>query len=267
KIETFVVSTPQELASVAGDHTSYVFTTREVALTGLPRFDRLREVGLRYPPDRRDLLLVTPTWRNNLLPKRIPGTQKHVADPALLETEFMRSWLSFLRDEKLAAACAEHSVGLAFLPHPILQPWLPLIDLPPHVQTLSYEGHDPQELFARTRLLVTDFSSIAFNAAYLERPVVYYQFDAESVLGGGHTGRQSYFEYSRDAFGPVVETREAAVDAAVEALAHGPSPQPVYQARIDATFTLRDGRCCERVVARVLETESLRSGLPAVPTP
>jgi hypothetical protein len=73
--------------------------------------------------------------------------------------------------------------------------------------------------------------------------------------------------YSRDGFGPVVETREAAVDAAVEALAHGPSPLPEYQARIDATFTLRDGRCCERVVARVLETESLRSGLPAVPTP
>ncbi len=267
KIETFVVSTPQELASVAGDHTSYVFTTREVALTGLPRFDRLREVGLRFPPERRDLLLVTPTWRNNLLPKRIPGTQKHVADPALLETEFMRSWLAFLRDEKLAAARAEHGVSLAFLPHPILQPWLPLIDLPAHVQTLSYEGQDPQELFARTRLLVTDFSSIAFNAAYLDRPVVYYQFDADSVLGGGHTGRQSYFEYSRDGFGPVVETHEAAVDATVAALAHGPSPLPDYQARIDATFTLRDGRCCERVVARVLETDSLRSGLPAVPTP
>jgi CDP-glycerol glycerophosphotransferase (TagB/SpsB family) len=185
----------------------------------------------------------------------------------LLETDFMRRWLAYLAEPRQAAAVRDEGVTLGFLPHPILQPLLPFMDLPPHVRALSYEGQDPQELFARTRAVVTDFSSIAFNAAYLERPVVYYQFDADSVLGGGHTGRQSYFEYSRDGFGPVVETREAAVDAAVEALAHGPSPLPEYQARIDATFTLRDGRCCERVVARVLETESLRSGLPPTPTP
>jgi glycosyltransferase involved in cell wall biosynthesis/CDP-glycerol glycerophosphotransferase (TagB/SpsB family) len=267
KLDTFVVSTPREMASIVGDHTSYVFTTREVVLTGLPRFDRLRDVGLRFPPERRDLLLVAPTWRDNLVPPVIPGTQKRIADPALLETDFIRSWLAFLRDEKLAAACEDQGVQLTFLPHPILLPWLPLMDLPDHIQTLSYEGQDPQELFARARVLVTDFSSVAFNAAYLERPVVYYQFDAESVLGGGHTGRQNYFEYTRDGFGPVAGTRDGAVDAVIEALTHGPSPLPEYQARIDATFTQRDGRCCERVVAHVLSTERRRSNLPAVPTP
>ncbi|WP_395693585.1 CDP-glycerol glycerophosphotransferase family protein [Nocardioides sp.] len=266
-MDTFVVSTPRELASIAGDHTPYKFTTREVAMTGLPRFDRLREVGLRFPPERRDLVLVTPTWRDNLVPPVVPGTQKRVADEELLRTEFVRTWLAYLADERLAAACAEHGVTLGFLPHPILQPWLPLMDLPAHVHPLTYEGHDPQELFARARVVVTDFSSIAFNAAYLERPVVYYQFDTESVLGGGHTGRPSYFDYGRDGFGPVTGTRDDAVAATLEALAHGPAPQPTYQARIDATFPERDGRCCARVVARVLETERLRSDLPPVPTP
>ncbi len=267
KIETFVVSTPQELASVAGDHTSYVFTTREVALTGLPRFDRLREIGLRYPPDRRDLLLVAPTWRNELTPPFIPGTQRRPLDRSLLETDFMRRWLAYLTEPRLAAAVRDEGVTLGFLPHPILQPLLPFMDLPSHVRPLSYEGHDPQELFARTRLLVTDFSSIAFNAAYLERPVVYYQFDADSVFTGGHVGRRGYFDYARDGFGPVIETHDAVVEATIEALAHGPAPLPAYQARIDATFTLRDGRCCERVVARVLETGARRSGLPPTPTP
>lgn len=267
QIETFVVSTPQEMASIAGDHTSYRFTTREVALTGLPRFDRLHEIGLQYPPERRDLLLVTPTWRDSLVPKVIPGTQKRIADPALLETDFIRNWLSYLTDEKLAAACAAHGVKLGFLPHPNLQPLLPLMDLPDHVHPLTYEGQDPQELFARARAVVTDFSSIAFNAAYLERPVVYYQFDAESVLGGGHTGRQSYFEYRRDGFGPVTTTTDDAVHATIHALDHGPAPLPEYQTRIDNTFTNRDGRCCERVTARVLKTDTNRANLPPEPTP
>src|SRR4029077_12320708 len=128
----------------------------------------------------------------------------------------------------------EQGLSLAFLPHPNLQPLLSLMDLPGHVQTLSYEGQDPQELFARARVVVTDFSSIAFNAAYLERPVVYYQFDAESVLGGGHTGRPSYFDYHQDGFGPVAATHDTAVEATIDTLTHGPAPHPTYQARIDA---------------------------------
>ncbi|MGH3494219.1 MAG: bifunctional glycosyltransferase/CDP-glycerol:glycerophosphate glycerophosphotransferase, partial [Sciscionella sp.] len=141
-IDTFVTSTRQEFASVAGDNTPYVFTTREVSMTGLPRFDRLREVGQRFPPEKRDLLLVAPTWRNNLVPKVIPGTQRRIATPELLETDFIKTWLAYLGDPRLAAACRERGVTLGFLPHPNLQPWIPLMDLPTHVEPLSYEGQD-----------------------------------------------------------------------------------------------------------------------------
>jgi hypothetical protein len=267
KLETFVVSTRQEFASIAGDHTPYIFTTKEVALTGLPRFDRLHEIGLRFPPERRDLLLVAPTWRNGLMSPMIAGTQRRPLDTSLLETEFVRHWIDYLRDERLASACREHGLRLSFLPHPNLQPLLPLMDLPPHVEPLSYEGRDVQELFARTRVLVTDFSSVAFNAAYLERPVVYYQFDAESVLGGGHVGRRGYFDYARDGFGPVAGTHAQALDATIRVLSHGPTPLPEYAARIEATFPLRDGLSCQRVVKRVLQTQQNRSRHSPTPTP
>ncbi|TWG90617.1 glycosyltransferase involved in cell wall biosynthesis [Nocardioides sp. J9] len=267
RIETFVVSTPQELASIAGDDTSYVFTTKEVALTGLPRFDRLQAVGDRFPVDKRDLLLVAPTWRNNLMPPIIEGSQRRDLDLSLLDSYFVKAWMEYLRDDRLAKACREHGVTLGFLPHPNLQPLLPHLDLPAHVTPLSYEGQDPQELFARARAFVTDFSSVAFNAAYLQRPVVYYQFDADLVLGGGHVGRAGYYDYERDGFGPVTASAEDAVQATLDVLAAGPHPTGVYQERIDATFPLRDGRCCERVVERVRLTERDRSDLPPVPTP
>ena len=50
-IDLFVVSTPAELASVAGDGTSYIVTTKETRNTGLPRFDRLLEKGRRGPAE------------------------------------------------------------------------------------------------------------------------------------------------------------------------------------------------------------------------
>jgi glycosyltransferase involved in cell wall biosynthesis len=266
-LDTFVTSTVAEHASIAGDHTSYMFTTREVQLTGLPRFDRLHELGRSVPPERRDLVVVAPTWRNFLLPRLREGTQQRTLHAAMLaDSDFMRAWVAYLADERLAAAAAAHGVRIGFLPHPNMQPVLPHLDLPAHVERLTYEG-DVQALFARARVLVTDFSSVAFNAAYLDRPVVYYQFDEELVLGGAHVGRAGYFDYRRDGFGPVTVDADGAVRATVDALEQGPDPAPAYRSRIGATFPERDGKCCERVFAAIRASTRDQSTAPPVPTP
>ena len=48
-------------------------------------------------------------------------------------------------------------------------------------------------------------------------------------------------------------TSRAAERAVVAAIEHGPRPAPEYQARIDATFPIRDGGACERVIAAIEE--------------
>jgi len=91
---------------------------------------------------------------------------------------------------------------------------------------------------------------MAFNTAYLDRPVVYFQFDRDRVLGGEHVGSRGYFDYERDGYGPVVLEPEAAVDALVTVLEKGLAPE--HRRRIEDAFPLRDGRCCERVTEAVL---------------
>jgi glycosyltransferase involved in cell wall biosynthesis len=252
RIDLFVTSTVPEYASIAGDHTPYPFTTKETILTGLPRFDRLVEMGNRFPTDRRDLVLLTPTWRQWLVESLAAGSQERHLGRAVLESDFVRQWMGLLNDPDLARACEQAGLTLGFLPHPNLQKLLDQLDVPEHVTTLSYEGNDVQEYFARARVLVTDYSSIAFNAAYLERPVVYFQFDADAVLSGAHVGQRGYFDYERDGFGPVTPDREAAVRAIIDAVEHGGPPLPEYQRRIEETFPQRGGGCSERVVQAVL---------------
>ena len=130
------------------------------------------------------------------------------------------------------------------------------MDLPDHeIEVLSYDVEDVQQHFARAALVVTDYSSTAFNAAYIDRPVVYFQFDADKVLGGAHVGRQGYFHYERDGFGPVTRTLRAAESAIVGTMRAGRSPGPEYQRRIEDTFPCRDGRCCKRVTEAILASE------------
>jgi CDP-glycerol glycerophosphotransferase (TagB/SpsB family) len=161
--------------------------------------------------------------------------------------------MAILRSEAIADAIARRGWRLGFMPHPNLQAVLQQLDLPPHVEPLTFRGTDVQALYARAVLLVTDYSSVAFNMAYLDRPVVYFQFDRAEMERGAHMGRKGYFEYERDGFGPVVEDVPAAEAAIVAAVEHAPTPAPEYQARIDATFPVRDGGASERVVAAVEE--------------
>jgi glycosyltransferase involved in cell wall biosynthesis len=257
-IETFVTSTPAEQESIVADHTRYVFTEREAVLTGLPRFDRLRELGSRLDPPQRDLVLVAPTWRQWLAVKLEPGSQRRNMKAGFLDSDFAAAWLGFLGSDRLRSLADEHRVTIGFLPHPNLQAALGDVALPDHVVRLGFDDNDVQELFARAAVLVTDYSSMAFNTAYIERPVVYFQFDRDRVLGGEHVGSKGYFDYERDGYGPVALSVEQAIAGVAEALAGGRVPTPEYLRRIEAAFPDRDGRCCERVVAAVLASAQRR---------
>ena len=251
--DLFVVSTEPEYRSVAGDGSAYLVTPKEVRLTGLPRFDRLLSKARDVPPERMDLVIVAPTWRSSLARPLRRGSQRRELHDAFWQSEYVQRWTALLAAPEIEEAVRRRGWRLGFMPHPNLQHVLEDLELPRHVEPLSFHGTDVQGLHAHTGLLVTDYSSVVFNTAYLDRAAVYYQFDRDQMLVGGHVGRPGYFDYERDGFGPVTLEHDAAVAAIVESIERGPiAPEP-YLGRIAATFPVRDGRACARVVAAIEE--------------
>ena len=254
QIDLIVTSTEPELESIASDGTPYRLTGREARLTGLPRFDRLVAQGRGIPMDQRDLVIVAPTWRSWLtLPTKSGATQRREINEIYWGSEYERAWSRLIASPEIAEAAARRGLTLGFMPHPNIQPVLDDMPLPAHVEALRFAGNDVQALYARCSLLVTDYSTVAFDLACLERPVIYYQFDWDQVVLGGHLGRRGYFDFERDGFGPVTLTHDAAVAAIVAGIEAGPRPAPVYLERIERTLATRDGRACERVVAAIEE--------------
>lgn len=254
-VSLFVTSTPGEHASIVADGSPYRFTERDVKMTGLPRFDRLLERGAEYPPGDRDLILVAPTWRNWLNIKPLPGQARGAVVSDFMQTEYARRWVAVLSSPRLRDLAEATGRRVAFLPHPNMQSILSAMDLPEHVQRLTYEGQDVQGYFARAATLITDYSSVAFNAAYIDRPVVYFHFDFEAAMHGGHLGREGYFDYRRDGFGPVCVTDEEVDEAISQIAEHDWAPLPTFQARIDSSFPQRDGQCCRRTYDAIVALE------------
>lgn len=134
-------------------------------------------------------------------------------------------WDSLLADPGLAGAAGAHGLTVRVQPDP------------------------GPEVLARAALLVTDRSAAAFSAAYLDRPVVYLQPDGAATAGHVPGTRPGSFCYATDGFGPVTSTHQDATAAIGTALSTG--PDPAYADRVRVAFPVRDGRCCERVIAAV----------------
>ena len=108
----------------------------------------------------------------------------------------------------------------------------------------GWRDHDVQTLLMRCSLLITDYSSVFFDAGYMEKPVIYYQFDQEEFRKFHY--QEGYFSYEKHGFGPVVQTAEALVEAAAECIGNDFRMQREYLDRLAAFYPVRDERNCER---------------------
>ncbi|GAB3757518.1 bifunctional glycosyltransferase/CDP-glycerol:glycerophosphate glycerophosphotransferase [Microlunatus parietis] len=249
-IQTFVTSARPEFAAITGDGTAWNFTTKEVRLTGMPRHDALLAKAARSTD--RPALVIMPTWRRWLLGPDTEDGNDRPSVPGFWDSEYARRWTELVTDPGLAETARAAGAPLVFVPHPNLRRYFTgVVPWPDRVQVYDYAGHDLQDVIARAALLITDYSSISAEAAYLERPVLYYQFDREAFYGGEHLGRSGGQLPEALRFGPVLDTAADVLAAVRATAARGFAAEPEYLDRMRAAFPHRDGGCCERVIEAV----------------
>jgi glycosyltransferase involved in cell wall biosynthesis/CDP-glycerol glycerophosphotransferase (TagB/SpsB family) len=171
-ISLFITASTDEHESIVGDHTPYIFTGKEVVLTGFPRHDRLLE--LATSSEDRSLLLVMPTWRRTLLGDLVnsAGGNERQQVEGFWESEYAVNWMSVLSSDRLKEIADANGLEIVFMPHPNMQGYLDDSPLPEHITVCRYSDTNVQEVLARSAVMVTDYSSLAFEMAYIERPVV-----------------------------------------------------------------------------------------------
>ncbi|EOJ1055234.1 CDP-glycerol glycerophosphotransferase family protein, partial [Campylobacter jejuni] len=195
KIDIFITSTKAEYDSIAGDFNHYKFSTKEVVLTGLARWDALVKNNILNTKQ----ILIMPTWREYLSGK----VQKYGArarNPEFVKSLYFQKWQEFLCSKELEKLAVQCGYSIVFIPHPQVRMYLEDFNLPSYIIT-SYK-ESMQELFCKSSLMITDYSSVAFEMAVLKKPVLYYQFDKDEFFAK-HSYTQGYFDYERDGFGEV----------------------------------------------------------------
>lgn len=245
-IDYFVCSAPKEYEFVKN---LYGYPDQNIGCIGLCRFDQLHNAHI----SAKKQILVMPTWRMSLKRAKDGVSLTKFEIEKFQSSCFYKNYTALLSNTMLIEHLRQSGTQMVFYLHYQLQDYTPSFDCYANdvVRIADRFQDDVQELLLSSRALVTDYSSVYFDFAYLNRPLIYYQFDYNDFLSKHYA--KGYFDYATDGFGPCVQQTTEVVQELIWLINHDFSQREMYQRRTESFFLQRDGRACERTYNAIMQ--------------
>lgn len=231
----YCCASPNEIQNLKRSIYGYVDQSI-LRLTGLARYD-----GLKNNDQRQ--ILISPSWRRNIATGSKMGSPRQHSD-AFKESDYYRIYNSLINDRKLIEVAKKTNYKIVYLLHPITSSQINDFERNDYVDILqATDGTSYEKILTESSLMVTDYSGIQFDFAYMRKPVLYYH---PKELPS-HFDESPYYSYERDAFGPLIDNHDELVDQLCDYMKNHCQMKREYAARADKFFAYSDDRNCERI--------------------
>ena len=216
-------------------------------LTGIPRYDGL------VSKDKKQIM-ISPTWR---MQSAMPVTKNEGVErdynSAFKKTEYYKIYNSLINSPQLIEAAKKYGYKIVYILHPIVSPQKKDFKTNPYVDIVASAGDMSYEKYlTESSLLVTDYSGIQFDFAYMKKPVVYYH--PESLEAHYEEGT---FHYDTMAFGEIVDAENNLIQLLIDYMKSGCKMKDEYKARVDSFYMYHDQNNCQRVYEDVINEQKL----------
>lgn len=229
--DVYVVSANIEKEKVSTDFGQRSDVVSDI---GLCRYDRLNEAK---EPEK--IILVMPTWRMWL---------SGLSEMNFLESEYCKKWRTLLFDKKFIYSISQQGYRLIFYLHPEMQKYKKLFK---H-DGIEIASANLQDIMMKSDILVTDYSSVYFDMAYMNRNTVFWQFDRKRYASEHYSGL--FVDHSK--FGYMATNSDGVQRAILKHILKGVD----YGDReyIDKFFIHHDSKNCERTIATIRGKQNAR---------
>lgn len=241
-IKLMMTSARREQESLIGG--DYYYTDQEIKLTGAPRHDDIKHQDIKK-------VAFLPTWRENLAGKMLKGDRDRAYSLEFKHSSYCQHYNRLINDERIIKAMKTAGFHGEFYVHPALRQ-----------QIRDFHGNDTisvgqdladyDRLISESAMIVTDYSSVTFDFAYLRKRILYTQFDSKQYWQE-HFYEKGYFDYERDGFGPVCYDYESTVQGIVDAIEENCVNPQKYMDRCNDFFQYHDKLNSRRALEAILE--------------
>lgn len=242
KFSLFTVSTEREFQYV-NNHFGY--PEGIVKKIGLCRFDSLIDQS------DNNTILVMPTWRQWIASYDFKAKNVE-AYTDFSTTEYYKKWFELLTSPELNKLLIHYNKKIIFYPHRNMQPYINDFKSinNDNIIIANWPDYDVHSLLKSSSLLITDYSSVAMDFAYLNKPVIYYQFDYEKFRN--HHAEEGYYSYENDGFGPIHKNNQNLIKCIEDYIMMNFKNNNLYLDRINSFFDIRDKNNCERTFKEIM---------------
>ena len=218
---------------------NFGYDDSDVAVTGFSRWDYLHEVLTEDSFKKSNSIFLMPTWRNWL---------EEVEDEAFVESEYYKRYSQLLNSEELEELLIKNDKVLNVYIHPKFADYVDNFHAASKRVNIIKFGEAPiNQLIAQSDVLITDYSSVAWEALYQGIPSIFYQFDQEQYL----KYQGSYMNLD-DLFGQVIKDDVQQVIAAIEtALKQDENAKLTIENDQNKYFAFNDNHNSERIFAAI----------------
>lgn len=212
-------------------------------MTGIGRYDGL------INNDQKQILL-SPTWRMyNAMPVITSEGEQRNYNPEFVNTTYYKIYNDLINNQKLIETAKRTGYAIKYLLHPILSAQVDDFTPDPYVEVISSVGDlSYEKILTESSLMVTDYSGVQFDFAYMKKPLVYFhpsQLPAHYDDGG--------FFYDTMGFGEICTESDQLVDTLCEYMENSCQMKPMYIERVNDFYHFDDHNNCERIYKEILE--------------
>ena len=186
--DLFVVSSDFE-KQIVMDHFGY--KAKNIIVTGLSRWDVVEDRSHEPTESGKQEVFLMPTWRNWL---------DEVEEGEFILSDYYKAYNALLNSNELHETLKQNNLLLNFYVHPKFMPYVSHFTSDhEHVRVIQFGEEKINDLLMRSSMLITDYSSVAWEMYYQKKPVLFFHFDLSkySELQG------SYMDLNKDLFGDV----------------------------------------------------------------
>lgn len=229
-LDFILTSSKKEYESFFNYH--YNYEKEVIHLLGLPRFDSLEN-------EKTKTILIMPSWRRYLT-----NENKY----SISNSSYFKTYNSLINNEKLIEKAKSLGYEIIFRPHPHVYQYIGLFDENEFIK-IDHERESYQELFKKGALLITDYSSVSFDFAYLKKPVLYYHYGQDYHFNL----EESYFDFETMGFGEVCKSEEELVDLICQYMENDCKMKEKHVKNVEDYFIFTDKNNCKRVHEAIKE--------------
>lgn len=225
----------------------FFYSENDILSTGFPRHDKLTH-------EKENIILIMPTWRSYLSGK-ILSNGLHAEKAGFNQSIFYKNYSELLSNEKLLTLLKEYNYKIKFILHPGFKQYNHYFNKfeNEYVEIVREQSFSYNQLFNKSSLLITDYSSVFFDFSYTLKPCLFFQFDKDDFYGQHYN--KGIFDFEKMAPGKTSTTVSSLISDIEDLFKNNMETDIKFINRIKSMYAYTDNKNCERLFTEVIKND------------